>query len=241
MWVLGLIPGLIVLALIAGGVALLVRGRGAEGWNIQFPSVLFAYTAIAMLAGVFMAAAGGGLLLKSAFAAGERDFSYNTQRYQVYEQPPLKSGDLPPQPSRTVDPSDNAVRDDIATGISLAFAGTVLFGIHAFGSVLLRGRKPAGEELVTRAYNLIGLAGATFGFLGSGAQALNDLVRRYVVAGDVVEPWQIRHPGEPLGFAVVLLPLIAWFGWRVWQELGGGRAKAVAATAGAVTGFEPAR
>jgi hypothetical protein len=239
MWVFyGLLPTLIVLFIIVGGVVLLVR-RGSEGWSIQFPGVLLAYVATAMLVGVFLVAAGAGLLLKAGFAqAGDRDFSYDVQPYPVYERYPYEpepatapgesvpsKPNAPDEPARTVDPSDNAIRDDIATGISLTFAGAVLFAVHAFGAVVLRRRKAQGEQFITRAYNLVGLAVATLGFMGTGAQALNDVVRRYVVGGDTVEAWQIRHPGEPLAVAVVLFPLILWFGWRVWQEMGGGASR----------------
>ncbi len=237
MWVFyGLLPTLIVLFIIGGGVALLVR-RGSEGWNIQFSSVLLAYVATAMLVGVFLVAAGAGLLLKAGFAqAGERDFSYDVQPYPMYEPyPAFAPGQtvpskpiVPDEPTRTVNPSDNAIRNDVATGISLTFVGAVLFAVHAFGAVVLRRREAQGARLISRAYNLVGLAVATLGFMGTGAQALNDVVRRYVVGGDTVEPWQIRHPGEPLATAVVLFPLILWFGWRVWQEMGGGAARAEA-------------
>lgn len=231
MWVFyGLLPTLIVLFVIGGGVVLLVR-RGSEGWNIQFSGVLLGYVATAMLVGVFLVAAGAGLLLKAGFAqTGDRDFSYDVQPYPVFERYPVPapSQSVPAKPNapdettRTVDRSDNAIRDDIATGISLTFAGAVLFAVHAFGAVVLRRRKAQGEQLISRAYNLVGLAVATLGFMGTGAQALNDVVRRYVVGGDTVQAWQIRHPGEPLAVAAVLFPLILWFGWRVWQEMGGG-------------------
>ena len=234
MWVFfGLLPTLIVLLLIAGGVTLLVR-RGSEGWSLEFASVLLGYVAIAMLVGVFLIAAGAGLLLKAGFAeAVDRDFSYNVDPYPVYEPFPEDEYGRPladefgrsledeePEVIRTVDPSDNAIFDDIATGISLLVAGAVLFGIHAFGAVLLRSREPQGEVLIMRAYSLVGLAVATLGFMGTGAQALNDILRRYIVGGDTVEPWQIRHPGEPLAIAVILLPLVVWFGWRVWVQIG---------------------
>ena len=231
MWVFyGLLPTLIVLFIIGGGVVLLVR-RGSEGWNIQFSGMLLGYVATAMLVGVFLVAAGAGLLLKAGFAqAGERDFSYDVHPYPVYEPGPFvpavpavpNAPNALDEPTRTVDRSDSAIRDDIATGISLTFAGAVLFAVHAFGAVLLRRREAQGEQFISRAYNLVGLAVATLGFMGTGAQALNDIVRRYVVGGDTVEPWQIRHPGEPLATAVVLFPLILWFGWRVWREMGGG-------------------
>jgi hypothetical protein len=230
MWVFyGLLPTLIVLLILGGGVALLVR-RGSEGWNVQFSSVLLAYVATAMLVGVFLVTAGAGLLLKAGFAeAGERDFSYDVQPYPIYEPyPAYAPGEKPgpsEEPRRTVDPSDNAIRDDVATGISLTFAGAVLFAVHAFGAVVLRRREAQGAQLITRAYNLVGLAVATLGFMGTGAQALNDVVRRYVVGGDTVEAWQVRHPGESLATAVVLFPLVLGFGWRVWQEMGAGQTR----------------
>jgi hypothetical protein len=218
MWVFyGLLPTLIVLFIIVGGVVLLVR-RGADGWSIQFPGVLRAYAATAMLIGIFLTAAGLGLLLKAGMAeAGERDFSYNTEPQSIY-QPSPQGGTTPRQ---TVDPSDNAIRDDLAGGISLTFAGVVLFAVHSFGAVILRRRKAQGEEVITRSYNLIGVVVSTLGFLGTGAQALNDIMRRYVLGGTTVQPWDERHPGGPLSVAIVLLPLMLWFGWRLWEELGG--------------------
>ena len=202
MWVLGLLPGLVVLALIAGGIALIVRGRGRDGWGIEFPAVLLGYCAIAMLTGVFMFASGGALLMKAGFTeVGARDFSYRTETYESYG----------PQPGipRIVDPSDAAIRDDIATGISLTSAGAVLFALHAAGAALLRRRGAPGQRLISRAYNTIGLATATLAFLIAGGQALDDVVRRYVVSGDAAEPWQLRHPGDQLSIAVAMLPPLA--------------------------------
>jgi hypothetical protein len=216
MWVLyGLLPTLIVLALIVGGIVLLVR-RGAEGWSVDFLSVVLGYAATAMLVGVFMVVTGASLLLKAGFAeVGVRDFSYDVQPQTIYEPYAGPSTGRTPQ---TVDPSDSAIRDDVASGISLTFAGGVLFAVHAFGATVLRRRGVRGDQLVTRTYNLIGLAVATLGLLGSGAAALNDIVRRFVVRGATVQPWQVRHPGEALALAMVLLAPLLWFGWRLWQE-----------------------
>jgi hypothetical protein len=228
MWVFyALLPTLIVTLFVAGGIMLLVR-RGSDGWSIQFSGVLLAYTATAMLVGVFLIAAGAGLLLKAGFAGSAgRDFSYSVQPYSVYPRSPApgSSTSSAQNTQDIVDPSDAAIRDDVASGISLAFAGAVVFAVHAFGAVILRRRGAHGAQLVTRAYNLLGLAVATLGFIGTGAQGLNDVVRRYVVGGDTVQAWQIRHPGEPLAIAAVLFPLILWFGWRVWQEMGADRSR----------------
>ena len=219
MWVFyGLLPTVIVLFIIVGGIVLLVR-RGSEGWNVSFGGVLLGYLATAMLVGVFLVAAGTALLLKAGFAeAGNRDFSYDVQPQTIYS-PVTTSGRPEPGTTQIDDRSDTAIRDNVANGISLAFVGAVLFAVHAFGTVILRRRQSQAAPLVTRTYDLLGLALATLGFLGTGAQALNDILRRYVVGGDAVQQWEVRHPGGPLSTAVVLLPLALWFGWRVWQEM----------------------
>lgn len=233
MWVVyGLLPPLVFLALIVAAVIAIVRGRGPEGWNIQFSGVLSAYAALVMLVSVFLVAAGAGALLKAGLAqAFGRDFSYDTTPYPQYREIPVEpeatpssSDATPPEPAQTgqpqrwVDPSDDAIRDDVATGITLAFVGAVLFAVHAVVAAALRRRRAQGERFIARAYNLLGLATATIGFLALAAMALNDIVRRYVLDGADLEPWQVRHPGEHLGFAIVFLPLALWFGWRVWQE-----------------------
>lgn len=212
MWILfGVLTPLIVLALIGAGAYALFRGRSADGRGIEFTAVLSTYAALVMLVSVFMVATSGGVLLKAAMASSNRDFSYNTQ-------PATRYDPTNPRSTRTYDPSDSAIRDDVANGLSLAFAGVVLFVPHALGAAIIRRRGAGATRIVTRGYNLLGLAAATLGFLIAGATALNDVVRRYVLGGDVVQPWNVRHPGEPLGFAIALLPVALWFGWRVWQE-----------------------
>jgi predicted negative regulator of RcsB-dependent stress response len=46
-----------------------------------------------------------------------------------------------------------------------------------------------------------------------------------VLGRTAVQPWQVRHPGGSLSVAIVLLPLMLWFGWRLWQELAGDAAR----------------
>ena len=212
MWVLvGLLPALIVLGLIVAGIAALFRGRG-DGRGLEFPTVVAAYAALVMLVSLFLTATGGGLLLKAGFGAMQRDFSYNTQSYSSFD-PATRTE------SRRVDPSDNAIRDDVATGLSLAFAGVVLFVPHALGAAILRRRPGAVSRTVSRGEALLGLATATVGLLASGATALNDIMRRYVLGGtDTLLPFERRHPGGPLAIAIVMLPLVVWFGWRLWRE-----------------------
>jgi hypothetical protein len=73
-------------------------------------------------------------------------------------------------------------------------------------------------HFVSRVYNLLGLAGASIAFLASGGVALHGVIRRYVLETENVDARELPHPGDPLAFAIVFLPLALWFGWRVWQE-----------------------
>jgi hypothetical protein len=164
-----------------------------------------------------------------------RDFSYDITlepRYPPYELPyspeptPTVEPGSPskpsypayPEPESWVDPSDNALRNDIAAGVTLVFLGLTLFAVHGTGAVVLRRRGAQGAHFVSRVYNLLGLAGASIAFLASGGAALHGVIRRYVLETDNLSSWEMPHPGDPLAFAIVFLPLSLWFGWRVWQE-----------------------
>jgi len=209
MWVLGILAPLATLGIIIAVIVAVVRSRG-EGKGIDFPSVLTAYAALVVLVCVFLIATGTSLLLKAGLAeAFGRDFSYEV---------PAVSRGVPFAPT---DESDARIRDDIATGISLLVAGGVLLVPHALGAAALRRRGSAARELVDRSFNLLGLATATLAFLGAGAAALNDVLRRYVVAGAEPAWYDVRHPGEPLAIAVTMLPLALWFGLRVWSDFAG--------------------
>lgn len=226
MWVLyGILPPVLLVGLIVAAVVAFVRGRAA----ITFSSVLMGYVALAMLVSVFLLASGSGLLIKTGLSeAVGRDFSYDTElepRYSPEPPSPAEPEDSPepasrryPEPETWVDPSDNALRDDIAAGVTLVFVGLTLFAVHGVAAVVLRRRGAQGADFISRVYNLLGLAGASIGFLGSGGGAVYGILRRYALETENMDPWELPHPGEPLAFAVVLLPLSLWFGWRVWQE-----------------------
>ena len=196
MWVLyGILPPIFVIGIIVAAVVAVMRVRAGDGRGITFSGVLLAYVYAAMLISVFLTASGSALLIKSGLSeAVERDFSYEVERY----------GD--------------PLRDDIAAGVTLVFVGLTLFAVHAVGGVLLRRRRAQGERFVSRAYNLLGLAGATLGFLIAAGTALYDTLRRYVLSTENLRSWEFPRPGEPIAVAVVFLPLVLWFGWRVWQE-----------------------
>jgi hypothetical protein len=233
MWVLGILLPVLVIGLIVAAVVAFMRSRAVEGGGITFSAVLVGYVALAMLVTVFLVAAGSALLIKAGLSgAVGRDFSYDITlepRYPPYEQPyspeptpTVEPGSqakpLYPEPESWVDPSDNALRNDIAAGVTLVFLGLALFAVHGTAAVALRRRGAQGVHFVSRVYNLLGLAGASIAFLASGGTALHGVIRRYVLETDNLSSWEMPHPGEPLAFTVVFLPLALWFGWRVWQE-----------------------
>ena len=223
MWILGILLPVLVIGLIVAAVVAFMRSRAVEGGGITFSAVLVGYVALAMLVSVFLLAAGSALLIKTAFSgAVGRDFSYSTAlepRYSPYEPfYPPESGKAAPEPESWVDPSDNALRNDIAAGVTLVFLGLTLFAVHGTAAVVLRRRGAQGAHFVSRVYNLLGLAGASIAFLASGGAALHGIIRRYVLETENLDAWELPHPGDPLAFAVVFLPLSLWFGWRVWQE-----------------------
>ncbi|HUS82325.1 MAG TPA: hypothetical protein VM013_03595 [Dehalococcoidia bacterium] len=209
MWVLyGLLPPVIVIGLIIAAVVFAVRARSTGG--ITFPGVLLAYVYAALFVSVFMVAAGGALLVKAGLAqAAGRDFAYNTgeERYHRAD-----------DGSMLVDPSDEAIRNDVATGITLLFIAGTLFAIHGVAAMALRRRNAQGQRLISRSYNVLGLAAATIAFLGGGGAAVYETLRRYVLETDTFESWDYPRPGGAIGVAVVFLPLALWFAWRVWQE-----------------------
>jgi hypothetical protein len=223
MWVLGILLPVLVIGLIVAAVVAFMRSRAVEGGGITFSAVLVGYVALAMLVSVFLLAAGSASLIKTGFSgAVGRDFSYDITlepRYPPYEEfYPPESGKPVPEPEAWVDPSDNALRNDIAAGVTLVFLGLALFAVHGTGAVVLRRRGAPGTHFVSRVYNLLGLAGASIAFLASGGAGLHGIIRRYALETGNLSSWEMPHPGETLAFAVAFLPLSLWFGWRVWQE-----------------------
>ena len=213
MWVLyGILPPLLIVGLIVAAVVAIIRARAGTGPGITFPGVLLAYVYTAMFISVFLAATGGALLIKPALGGIiGTDFSYNNEAEERY---------YPRDEETWVDPSHDAIRNDVAAGVALVFVGLVLFAGHGATAAALRRRHAPGERLISRAYNLLGLAAATIGFLGGGGAAVSDMLRRYALdtGGTHSWEWDTPRPGGALAVAIVFLPLAVWFGWRVWQE-----------------------
>ena len=209
---LGILVPLFVVGLIVTAAVAVMRARAGNGHGITFPVILLAYVSTAMFISIFLVAVGSALLIKPALGGIiGTDFSYNNEPGEQY---------MPSGGKTWVNPSDDAIRNDIAVGVTLVFVGVTLFAIHGVAAAVLRRRQAQGEQLISRAYNLLGLAMASIGFLGGGGSAVHDVLRRYVLdtGGPHSWEWETPHPGGALATAIVFLPLALWFGWRVWQE-----------------------
>jgi hypothetical protein len=209
---LGILVPLFVVGLIVTAVVVIMRARAGEDRGITFSGILQAYVSTAMFISIFLVAVGGALLIKPALGGIiGTDFSYNNEPEERY---------YPRGEETWVNPSDDAIRNDVAGGVTLVFVGVALFAVHGVAAAVLRRRQAQGERLISRAYNLLGLAMASIAFLGGGGVAVNELLRRYVLdtGGPHSWDWTTPHPGGALATAIVFLPLALWFGWRVWQE-----------------------
>jgi hypothetical protein len=198
-----LLPILIVSALAAVVVSVitLLRRRGS-GQRMEFTGVVFAYAAVMMIVGVFLVVSGAGLIGRAAFGeAVSHDFAYGSDAVNSFD--------------TTSD--DDATQEDAIYGIVLVLVGALMFAPHAAGFVALGRRGAVGASVVSRGYNLVGLATATIGFLAAGGSALAVFLER--LSDESARGWRQHHPGEPLAFAIVLLPVVCWFGLRLWSHL----------------------
>ena len=203
---------LVLLVLVAAGVVGFIRGR------LTLATIVHAYTALVLGICVVLALAGGALLLKSlASAVVSRDFSYQDAEYPRVTPPP---GVVPPQPSAAERAATQAA-DDLTAGLTLLVLGGGLGAAHAVGKAVAARRDTAYAGLVERGYAVAMLVVGTAGGLASGALLLNDLLRRYVVTTAAAAPYAMPHPGGALGFALLFVPLWAYFARRVWRLLAG--------------------
>jgi hypothetical protein len=178
-----------IISTIAFLVVLLRRKSASE--PIQFTGIIFAYAALMMLVGLFLVASGFGLVAKALIGTAiSHDFAY-----KIHDTP----------------------GDDAVYGAVVLIVGAVMLIPHAVGVVLLGHRGVGGGAPVLRGFNLIGLATATIGFLASGGTALDSILER--TTDERAVGWTQHHPGEPLAFAVILLPLVGWFTCQLWIDV----------------------
>lgn len=235
--VIGALVPFLILGLVAAGVVALVRGRHEEIPPLTFATAVHAYTAAVLVVCVILVAIGGALVLKAVFSEiGPRDFSYELAAQPLYYEPgpyAVPANTAPDAEER----AKNAARDDIALGTTFLAVGIVLGLVHGFGKVAAARRDRGYERVISRLVDVVLLATGTIVGLASIAFLLNELLRRYLLTSDTRDPWDVPHPGEPLGLTITFLPLWAVFGFRIWRSLmGSGGDGQPAPSGGAPTG-----
>ncbi len=213
---MGEVIAVFVLVVIVGGVATAVinlrRGRLETSprafLRLYLYGLAFASFLVFLLGAVSLTTAG------LATVAG-KDFSY---QLVVYPEPP--PGEQVPKYARPLDgltEQDRAYRDDLVKGAALLAVGGLLWGLHWFG---IRSLDPA---VVRRRSMLAAL-------YGGGLLAISGLVTvvalpwgLYSLLAHYVIPQGIgpsNQPGPPLAYAVVFLPVLVYFLWRLVQRAG---------------------
>ncbi len=206
--ILAPVLALALLGLLAAGVVGLRSGR------LTLAAVVHAYAALVLGVCLVFALAGGALLVKAlASVALGRDFSYQTADYPRGTPPPGVVE--PPQPSAAARAATQAA-DDLTAGITLLALGGGLGAAHALAKAAAARRDSALALPIERGYAVGMLLVGTAVGLTSGALLLNDLLRRYVVTSAAPEAAASPHPGGALGFALLFVPLWAYFARRVW-------------------------
>ncbi len=207
----GILGMTLVLSVIGAVIVALVRGRKEGAPPLTFATAVHGYATVVLGVCIILALFGVALILKSASSEiGPRDFSYTVPATGDFRPSGTLSGE---QVAR------NDARNDMAIGVTLLVVGGVLGVLHGFGRIAAARRDAGYARTLSRWFDVVMLAGATVAGLTSTAFLLSEVLRRYILTVENRQPWDIPHPGEPLAFAIVFVPLWMFFGVRVWRAL----------------------
>lgn len=208
---------LAVLLLIIGGVVVIVLAIRQGRLDTSPRALLRLYLYALAFASFLVLLFGATSLVKVGLATvAGKNFSYYQVRYAYAPQgaPPGKQvGPVPPQP---IDQSDRAYRDDLVRGIALVVTGGVLWVLHWLGIRALDPPEVRGTSLLAAVYSggLLAIAGlVTVVALPWG---IYSLLAYYVLPQDTNGP--PNQPGDPLGYAIVFLPVLLYFLWRLIER-----------------------
>jgi len=149
-----------------------------------------------------------------------KNFSYYQARYAYAPGGP--PGAPPGKQFQPVDQSDRAYRDDLVRGIALVVTGGLLWLLHWLGIRALDPPDVRRGSLLAALYNggLLAIAGlVTVVALPWG---IYSLLAYYVLPQDTYGP--PNQPGDPLSYAIVFLPVLLYFLWRLIERARGPRA-----------------
>ena len=229
--ILSAVIALAVLLLLIGGVVVVVlairQGRLDTSPRALLRLYLYALAFASFLVLLFGATSLGKAGL--ATVAG-RNFSYYQAAIYAYGPqgpPPYKSGIAPGPAPIPTDQSERPYRDDLVRGLALVLTGGLLWVLHWLGIRALDPPEVRRTSLLAALYSggLLAIAGVvTVVALPWGIYAL---LAYYVLPQDAYGP--TNRPGEPLSYAIVFLPVLLYFLWRLVERTRGPRVVAKAA------------
>lgn len=225
----GVVIGLAGLLLIIGGVVVLVLVIRQGRLDTSPRAYLRFYLYALAFASFLVLLLGATALVKAGLATvAGRDFSYYQVTYATVPQaPPGKVGVAPSPPPVPTDLNDRPYRDDLVRGLALVLTGGLLWILHWLGIRALDPPEVRRTSLLAALYSggLLAIAGlVTVVALPWGIYAL---LAHYVLPQDGNGPSTL--PGDPLSYAIVFLPVLLYFLWRLIQQARRPRAIARAA------------
>jgi len=211
------------LLLIVGGVVVIVLAIRQGRLDTSPRAFLRLYLYALAFASFLVLLFGATSLVKVGLATvAGKSFSYYQARYAYAPQgaPPGKQiGTIPAPP---IDQSDRAYRDDLVRGIALVVTGGLLWMLHWLGIRALDPADVRRRSLLAALYNggLLAIAGlVTVVALPWG---IYSLLAYYVLPQDTYGP--PNQPGDPLSYAIVFLPVLLYFLWRLIERARSARA-----------------
>ncbi len=202
------------LLLIIGGVVVIVLAIRQGRLDTSPRALLRLYLYALAFASFLVLLFGATSLVKVGLATvAGKSFSYYQARY-VYSPPP--PGAPAGKQIQPVDQSDRVYRDDLVRGIALVLTGGLLWLLHWLGIRALDPPDVRRGSLLAALYSggLLAMAGlVTVVALPWG---IYSLLAYYVLPQDNSGP--PNQPGDPLSYAIVFLPVLLYFLWRLIER-----------------------
>lgn len=207
--------GLGVVVLLIGGVVAAVIGLRQGRFDTSPRGILRGYLYAVAFASILVFLIGTASLVTAGLASvAGRNFSY--YQYQ-YTPPPPDNPKVASQPTPTEE-QDRRFRDDLVRGIALMVTGGLLWALHWLGIRAVDPPEVRRASTLASLYGngLLAIAGlVTVVSLPLGVYAL---LAYYVLPASGKNP--SNQPGPTLAYALVFLPVLAYFLWRLVQKVG---------------------
>ena len=226
---MGSLFALAALLLIVGGVVVIVLAFRQGRFDTSPRAFLRLYLYALAFASFLVLLAGATNLVRAGLATvAGRSFSYYEVSYAYAPQgaPPGKVAPTPVPPV-PIDQSERPYRDDLVRGVALVLTGGLLWVLHWLGIRALDPLEVRRASLLSALYSggLLAIAGlVTVVALPWG---IYSLLAYYVLPQDA--GGAASRPGDPLSYAIVFLPVLLYFLWRLIERARSPRAIAKAA------------